>query len=61
MNAIHLHLLRIRAVLERAHDVLHFLRGYLEVRGGGPDAGAFGVEDGGLVDEAGADEARGWC
>jgi len=52
-----LHLLRLAVVLVRAGDFLHFLRGDVEVCGCGPDGGAFGVEDGGFVDVAGADEA----
>ena len=53
-----LHLLRLRVVLVRADDFLHFLGRDVEVRRGGPHGGAFTVEDGGLVDMAGADEAR---
>ena len=53
--AVHLHLFRVRVIFECADDFGHFLRGYLEGGGGGPDAGAFRVEDGRFVDVAGAD------
>jgi len=44
-------------VLVGGHDLLHFLRRDGEARGGGPDGVAVGVEDGGLVDVVGADQA----
>ena len=46
-------------VLVRGDDLLHFLGLDGEAGARGPDGVAFGVEDGGFVEVAGADEAGG--
>lgn len=54
-----LDLLDVAGVLVGGDDLLHFGGGDGEAGAGRPDAVAFVVEDGGLVDVAGADEAVG--
>lgn len=56
-RALHLLDAILAGILVRVDDLLHFCRRDLEARAGGPDAVAVAVEDGGLVDVAGADEA----
>lgn len=59
MQSFGLHLLGHRSVFVGADHLLQFLRCDVEVWGRRPHGRAFGVEDGGLVDVAGADEAGG--
>ncbi len=54
--ALHLLHALLPWVLVGGDDFLHLLRGDGEAGGGGPVAVAFGVEDGGAVEVAGADE-----